>query len=268
LSRVDSTFSGAAIIAVALGALAWALSQIGVSPSTAWSVPHAATVLVAGLGVAGVGLYVWWERLSDHPMTPPRLGKNRAFVGLNAATLLIYSGLSIMFFLVPFDLVDRRGLPSIEAGLTFLPFTVGVGLLSQPFGSLADAIGARKMLIGGPIGAGVAYIWMALGRDAGLTFGVICPMALLGISFAVLVAPLTASVMSSVEQSDEGLASGINNAASRVAQLAGVAIAAGVGSFASGYQDGLLAAAALTVTGALTVRSTGPPESVRLRASL
>jgi MFS family permease len=57
-------------------------------------------------------------------------------------------------------------------------------------------------------------------------------------------------------------------ASSRVAQLAGVAIAAGVGSFASGYQDGLLAAAALTVTGALTVRSTAPPESVRLRASL
>jgi hypothetical protein len=90
------------------------------------------------------------------------------------------------------------------------------------------------MLIAGPIGAGVAYVWMAIGHNAGLTFGVILPMGLLGISFAVLVAPLTASVMSSVEQSDEGLASGINNAASRVAQLAGVAIAAGVGSFASG----------------------------------
>ena len=35
-----------------------------------------------------------------------------------------------MFFLVPFDLVDRRGLPPIDAGLTFLPFTLGVGLLS------------------------------------------------------------------------------------------------------------------------------------------
>jgi hypothetical protein len=126
---------GAAIIAVALGALAWALSQIGVSPSAASSVSVVATVFVAGLGAAGVGLYAWWERLSDHPMTPPRLGRNRAFVGLNAATLLIYSGLSIMFFLVPFDLVDRRGLPSIRAGLTFMPFTVGVGLLSQPFGS-------------------------------------------------------------------------------------------------------------------------------------
>src|SRR3546814_14961700 len=58
-------------------------------------------------------------------------------------------------------------------------------------------------------------------------------MTLLGLSFAVLVAPLTASVMSSVDQTDEGLASGVNNAASWIAQLAGVALAAGVASFES-----------------------------------
>src|SRR3546814_20965342 len=69
--------------------------------------------------------------------------------------------------------------------------------------------------------------------------GVIGPMTLLGLSFAVLVAPLTASVMSSVDQADEGLASGINNAARRIPQLAGVALAAGVASFASGYALGL-----------------------------
>jgi MFS family permease len=96
-----------------------------------------------------------------------------------------------MFFLLPFDLVDRRGLPSIEAGLAFLPFTLGMGLLSRLFAGLADVIGARMMLIAGPVGAALAYVWMALGQKAALMFGVIAPMALLGISFAVLVAPLT-----------------------------------------------------------------------------
>src|SRR3546814_8351790 len=78
---------------------------------------------------------------------------NRAFLGLNVATLMVYAGLSIMFFPLPFDLVDRRALPSTEAGLVFLPFTLGVGLLSRVFGDLADKVAARAMLIAGPAGA-------------------------------------------------------------------------------------------------------------------
>jgi predicted MFS family arabinose efflux permease len=158
-----------------------------------------------------------------------------------------------MFFLLPFELVDRRGLSATDAGLAFLPFTLGVGLLSRPFGNLADTIGARAMLIIGPTGAALAYVWMAFAQNASLMLGVIVPMALLGVSFAVLVAPLTASVLSSVEQSDEGLASGINNAASRVAQLAGVAIGAGLGSLASGYPFGLMTAAAVSAAGAVSI---------------
>jgi predicted MFS family arabinose efflux permease len=196
-------------------------------------------------------------------MTPPRLAKNREFFGLNLATLLVYGGLSIMFFLLPFELVDRRELSSTEAGLAFLPFTLGVGLLSKIFGGLADKIGARAMLIIGPAGAALAYVWMALSQSASLMIGVIGPMALLGISFAVLVAPLTASVMSSVDEADEGLASGINNAASRIAQLAGVAAAAGVASFASGYEVGLAVAAAISLAGVFVVAVTVPPAGLK-----
>ena len=199
---------GAAILAAALGALAWALSQIGPSEAQAAAGARAqsSTVLTiaAGLGIVGLAVYAFWERRSEHPMTPPRLVENRAFLGLNVATLMVYAGLSIMFFLLPFDLVDRRALPSTEAGLAFLPFTLGVGLLSRVFGGLADKVGARAMLITGPAGAALAYVWMALGQEESLMLGVIGPMALLGLSFAVLVAPLTASVMSSVTRPTRG----------------------------------------------------------------
>jgi EmrB/QacA subfamily drug resistance transporter len=248
---------GAAILAASLAALAWALSQIDPAKARSATLGMALAV-VGGIGIAGLALYAYWERISRHPMTPPRLAENRTFFGLNVATLLIYAGLAIMFFLLPFDLIDRRGMTATEAGLAFLPFTLGVGLLSQPFGSLADSIGARTMLIVGAAGSALAYIWMAFARDASLIPAVIAPMALLGISFAVLVAPLTASVMSSVEQTDEGLASGVNNASSRMAQLIGVALAAGIASLESGFEIGFAAAAVVTAAGALTVAVTVP----------
>jgi len=246
-------FVGASLIALSLGALTWSLSQIGGSPPRAAStfVSDTLTLAAGVLGLAGLGVYVAWERVSAHPMTPPRLAHNRALVGFNAATLLIYGGLAIMFFLLPFELVDRRALPAASAGLAFLPFTLGVGLLSQFFGSLADRFGARRMLVAGAVGASAAYIWMALAQGAGLFGAVLVPQTVLGISFAILVAPLTAAVMSSVTSSDQGLASGINNAASRVAQLAGVALAAGVGTLSSGWQWGLFTAAALSAAGAV-----------------
>src|SRR5262249_56973970 len=101
---------------------------------------------------------------------------------------------------------------------------------------LADAVGPRVTLIVGPIGAALAFIWLAIGQASSLTFGVIGPMAVLGVSFAALVAPLTASVLSSIGSVDEGLASGVNNAGSPIAQLVGVALAAGGGAVAVGSQ--------------------------------
>jgi predicted MFS family arabinose efflux permease len=108
---------------------------------------------------------------------------------------------------------------------------------------------------------------MALGHEESLMLGVIVPMALLGLSFAVIVAPLTASVLSSVDESDEGLASGINNAASRIAQLAGVALAAGVASFESGYEISLVVAAATSIGGACAAAMTLGPGKTQASGS-
>jgi len=252
---------GAGILACALGALAWALSEIGPRGGAAsdWAIGGGALV-----GLAGLAGYAAWERVSATPMTPPRLTRNRVFVGLNLSTLMLYGALSIMFFLLSFDLIDRRGLAATDAGLTFLPFTLGVGLLSRPFGSLADSFGARTMLIVGPLAAALAFGWLAFGKGAALILGVLAPLALLGVAFAVLVAPLTAMVLSSVTDDDEGLASGINNAVSRIAQLAGIALSAGVASYALGYQVGLAVAGVLSLVGA-GINAAMLPPTVRKR---
>ncbi|MGE5773090.1 MAG: arabinose ABC transporter permease, partial [Hyphomicrobiales bacterium] len=76
--------------------------------------------------------------------------------------------------------------------------------------------------------------------------------------FAVLVPPLTASVLSSVRDDDEGLASGVNNTVSRIAQLVGIAFAAGVASFVAGYAASLIVAAVLSAAAAFAIASMLP----------
>jgi MFS family permease len=252
-------FIGAGILAAVLGALARALGRIG-SGGAAPEAGASPSLTVLAIGAVGIGLaaYAFCENVSKYPMTPPYLLHNRVFVGLNVATLMAYAGLSIMFFLVPFDLIDHRGLSSTDAALAFLPFTLGMALLSPLFGSLADAVGARVLLIVGPVGAALAYIWLALGYSASLVLGVVGPMALLGTSFAALVAPLTASVLSSVGAADDGLASGINNAISRIAQLIGIALAAGAASLAFGYEICFAGAAVISIGAAITAAATLP----------
>ena len=82
------------------------------------------TVTAMAGAFAGLAAYAFWESVSKHPMTPPYLLHNRAFVGLNVTTMMAYAGLSIMFFVLPFDVIDRRELSSTDAALVFLPFTV------------------------------------------------------------------------------------------------------------------------------------------------
>lgn len=252
---------GAALLAIGLAALAWLLSEIG-SPASGQTEGRAGQLLAAAaVAMAGLFAYAFWERRTAHPMTPPRLLRNRPFTGLNIATFLIYSALAMTLLVLPFELIDRRGLGATEAGLLFLPFTLAVALLSQRFGALADRTGARVLLMIGPILAAAAYVWMALARDAGTVAGVIVPMLLLGVGFAVLVAPLTASVLSCLGDQDQGLASGVNNAVSRIAQLAGVALAAGLAAFTFGFEATLALAAATSIAAVAVISAFLPRTS-------
>ena len=253
---------GAMILAAALALLALALSRIGAGKESA-GVHGAGMALLAAAALGGFAAYAFWERASPHPMTPPRLLGNRGFVALNLATFLLYAGLSVMFFVTSFQLVDTRGLSATEAGLLFLPFTLAMGLLSTAAGAAAEKLGARAMLIGGTFGTALAFAWMAAGQGGSLVLSVIAPMTLLGIAFAAVVTPLTAAVIASLDPAEEGLASGVNNAVARIAQLAGVALAAGVATLPGGYALALGVAALAAAAAAMVVAARMPGAAER-----
>jgi MFS family permease len=207
-------WSGALLIFVALAGIAYGL----IAASTrGWSDSAVITTLAVG-GVLLVA-FVWHERTSPAPMIPLELFRSRNFAGVNLQTLLLYGALGGAFFFVPFLLIQAHGYSATRAGAVFLPFTIVLGVLSRPFGRVADRFGTRRPLIIGPGIVALGFVALLLLSGQG-GFGMfLIPLTVLGLGMAVTVAPLTTLVMNSVSQSQTGIASGINNAVASVASL-------------------------------------------------
>ena len=220
--RVDGglDWTGAALAVSGLGALVFGLVRQG---QAGWSAPVVWAPVVAGAVL--LAAFVAWERRTDHPMVPPRLFASAAFSGANALTLLLYLALGGLSFLLPYLLIGVHGYSATQAGAAFLPFTLLMGGLSRWVGGHTETLGARRMLIAGPLLAAAGLALFAVPGTGGsywTTF--LAPMTVLGLGMAVAVAPLTTVVMGAVGDDDAGAASGINNAASRVAQLLAVTV--------------------------------------------
>ena len=229
--------AGAALAAVGLGALAFGLIRqgaVGWADPTVWG-PAAA-------GVAGLAAFVAWETRAPDPMLPLGLFRSAAFSGANALTLALYVSLGALSFLLPYRLIGVHGYTAAQAGAAFLPFTLLMGGLSRWMGGQIGRFGARRMLTAGPAVAAVGLaLFLVPGTDGGYVTTFFAPFVVLGLGMAIAVAPLTTVVMDAVPDDQAGTASGVNNAASRVAQLLAVTVLGAVafGVYGAGLDDAL-----------------------------
>ncbi len=215
--RLD--WPGALLTIAGLGGVAYGLTE---GPALGWRAPLVIGSLVGG--VAALIVFVIVEARSAAPMLPLRLFRSRVFAGTNLATLGIYAALSGASFFLTIYLQNTLGYSALAAGASFFPLSLIVLALSSRFGQLAGRHGPRGFMAGGAFLAALALLLLVrVGPGVSYWTTIFPAILVLGLGLAMIVAPLTTAVMGAVPSDNAGIASAINNVASRVAGLLAIA---------------------------------------------
>lgn len=205
------------------GGLSGAVFGLIEQPRYGW---HSAIILapliIGSLLLAG---FVWYERRSATPMLPLSLFNIRNFWVGNIATVAIYGGLSVATFLIVIFLQQVSGYSAFDAGLSLLPVTVIMFLLSPRFGALAGKYGPRLFMTIGPLTAGVGFLLMLRVAAHVDYWSQLLPGVLVfAVGLSMTVAPLTSAILGDIDPAQAGIASAVNNAISRIAGLIAIAV--------------------------------------------
>ena len=243
---------GAALTVLSLGAATYALTA-STEAAPAVVVGAWALALVAGVG------FVVVERRTASPLVPLRLFRSRVFSAANGMTLLVYGALGGVSLFTVMQL-QAAGWSALQAGLSGLPITLSLLLLSSRAAALSARIGPRIPMTVGPLVCS-AGVLLLLGVAEGATWWDVLPgMTVFALGLALLVSPLTAAVLAAAPDRFAGVASGVNNAVARAGSLLAVAaLPALVGlagddyldvtAMTAGYRSAMLWCAALLAAG-------------------
>lgn len=252
--------TGAFLATIGLGGLTYGL--------TLWSA-HRSFSLVAGaaivIGLILLGVFIVTERRAGpKAMIPLRYFRDSCFSSLNLMTFLLYGTFGSSLLLLPYVLISAGGYSPVQAGLAMIPLSILIGAGSPVMGKLASRIGPRIPLTAGPlIVAGGFLLATRVASDQAYWANVFPAVTVIALGMAVLVAPLTSTVLVSVDAEHTGMVSGFNSALSRAGGLLGVSL---LGAVLAEQGDAILEPYAVAmVIGAAVAALSGAVSFIGLR---
>lgn len=217
--KVSVDVIGALLCALGLAGPVFALIE---QPRYGWSNPLIYVPLA--VGVVLFMAFLLYESRVKQPMLSLSLFRNRNFTVGNVATLAVYAGLSVATFLIVLFLQQVSGYSALNAGLSLLPVTIIMFLLSPRFGGLSGRYGPRFFMGIGPLIAGAGFLLIArLPAHFNYWTQLFPGIVVFGLGLSITVAPLTAAILGDVPKAQAGIASAVNNAIARIAGLLAIA---------------------------------------------
>ncbi|MDQ4082250.1 MAG: MFS transporter, partial [Actinomycetota bacterium] len=225
---------GLALSGLGLLGIVWGLVR---GNAVGWTSPEI-VVTIAG-GAAVLVLFVLWELRNTAPMLPMRFFANRTFSAANLASLFMFFGMFGSIFLIAQFLQTAQGYSPLGAGLRLLPWTVMPIFVAPLAGALSDRVGGRPLMATGLTLQAVGLAWLGAVMTTTVAYSSLVPgFAISGIGMALFFAPVANVVLSAVSPSEEGQASGANNAIREAGGVFGVAVLATVFGQYGGYETG------------------------------
>jgi EmrB/QacA subfamily drug resistance transporter len=261
---------GAVTYVLGLVGLLLALNQ---GHAWGWTSTPVLGLLVAGLAL--LGLFAFVELHVPAPMLNLALFRRRAFTAPVLSAVCNYIGVGSCFFLVPFYLIQGRGLSPSQAGLILTSQPIVMAITASLSGSLSDKVGSRLPSTLGMVVLTVGLLLLSR-ADAGTPLPLVsASLALIGLGIGLFTSPNSSAVIGAVPPDRRGVASGILATARSLGNVLGIGVAGAIFTTILSHSDpsnlpllvsatsaGLLAAALFTALGAIASASR-PSEDIR-----
>jgi EmrB/QacA subfamily drug resistance transporter len=265
---------GLATSAVGLFALSYALIEAN---TYGWTSAR----ILAAFGIAAVSLilFVLLELHQRLPMLDLSLFRNRTFAGANSVMLLVGLAMFGVLFYVSLYVQQILGYSPIQAGASFLPWTLLIIVLAPQAGRLSDRLGSRWLVTGGmTLLAFSLFLFSRMGAEESF-WGLLPAMVIGGIGTSLTMAPVTSTAMGSVPRDKAGVGSAVLNSMRQVGGSLGIALMGAIvaasattvagrpspSGYLTGFHHALEVASALALAGALlgalTLRKVHHPET-------
>jgi EmrB/QacA subfamily drug resistance transporter len=250
--------AGAVTITAGLSALVFALvdaNQVG------WGSTQTILTLV-GSGVL-LCAFVAVELRSRAPLVPFSIFRLRTITGANTVGLLIGASLFSMFFFISLYMQQVLGYSPIKAGLSYLPLAVSIILSAGIASSLVTKLGFKPILAAGMALIAGGLIWFSqISVDGTFLSDILGPSLLAAVGLGFAFVPVTIAAVSGIEDSEQGLASGLINTSQQVGGALGLAILAAIANakigdsrdptvLVEGFQSAFLVGAGFAILGLL-----------------